>query len=120
MLCYKKQFSAGKRKYDSESIIAKYPDRIPIIIQCDNKELASLIKKRKFLVPNDIQASYLLSIIRNRIKISSSKAMFMFHENRLIQSTQMLGQLYDSYIKNSNKLEDKFLYITLQYENTFG
>lgn len=127
MLCFKKQYDLNKRIQESNAIMAKYPDRIPIILQCDNKELASMIKKRKFLVPRDIQVSYLLSIIRGKAQIDSSKAIMMFHDNKMLNGTNSIGTLYEEYIENihfksngSDESRDKFFYVTLQFENTFG
>ena len=119
---FKKEFTLDQRISESGRILAKYPDRIPIIIECNDKELAKLIKKRKFLVPYDISVSYLVHIIRNKIKLDSSKAIFMFYEKTLLTSASMIGELYEKH-KENNKGDtrgDKFFYITIAYESTFG
>ena len=119
---FKKDFTLAQRISESTRILAKYPDRIPIIIEYNDAELLKIIKKRKFLVPHDVSVSYLIHIIRNKIKIDSSKAIFMFYENILLNSTSMIGELYEKYKKNNKEYikGDKFFYITLSYENTFG
>ena len=119
---FKKDFTLAQRISESTRILAKYPDRIPIIIEYNDAELLKIIKKRKFLVPHDVSVSYLNHIIRNKIKIDSSKAIFMFYENILLNSTSMIGELYEKYKKNNKEYikGDKFFYITLSYENTFG
>ena len=123
---FKKQFSLDQRISESQRIISKYPDRIPIIIEC-SKDLDDLIKKRKFLVPKDISVSYLLYIVRRKIRIDSNKAVFMFSENKLLCAQSMIGSLYDEYINKQISIDggdcvkgDRFFYITLSYENTFG
>jgi len=118
---YKDQFTFTERRDESNRILSKYIDRIPIIIECTDKELDNIIKKKKFLVPCDISASYLLHIIRDRAKIDSKKALLMFVDNILITSSSLMIQIYENYLNNKKEeLEDKFLYITLSYENTFG
>ena len=57
---YKEEFSLDQRSSESNRILAKYPDRVPIIIECKNKELNGLIHKKKFLVPSEISVSYLI------------------------------------------------------------
>ena len=118
---YKEQFTIDHRISESTRILAKYPDKIPVIIECQDKELNGRINKKKFLVPNDISISYLLQIIRGRIKLESSKAIFMYVDNKLLTPHIMMREIYNNYITNKRQeKEDKFLYIELAYENTFG
>jgi GABA(A) receptor-associated protein len=106
--------------HESQSILAKYPDKIPVIIECKNNDLAKLITKRKFLVPRDINCSHLLVILRNKINLDSSKGLFMFHDNVLLSGTNIIGEIYEKHIRDDINVDDRFLYITLQYESTFG
>ena len=96
---------------------------MPVIIECNDKELSSLIKKKKFLVPRDISVSYLLGIIRGRVSIPSNKALFIFHDSRMLSSLSIIGEIYEQdreYKFNSPEQYDKFLYINIAYESTFG
>jgi len=120
MISFKNQFSSTKRMHESQSILAKYPDKIPVIIECKNNDLAKLITKRKFLVPRDINCSHLLVILRNKINLDSSKGLFMFHDNVLLSGTNIIGEIYEKHIRDDINVDDRFLYITLQYESTFG
>ena len=54
-------------------------------------------------------------IIRKRIKLDKSKAMFVTINNKMFTSNDMLSKIYKNE-KNSNG----FLYITYSTENTFG
>ena len=120
---FKKEFSLDQRISESNRILAKYPDRVPVIIECNDKELSSLIKKKKFLVPRDISVSYLLGIIRGRVSIPSNKALFIFHDSRMLSSLSIIGEIYEQdreYKFNSPEQYDKFLYINIAYESTFG
>lgn len=117
MQSYINSVALEKRISDSNRIITKYPNHIPVIIDCD-EELSILIKKKKYLVPVDSTISHLLSIIRNKITIGKEKAIFMFYNNSLVSSNDMIGDIY-----NKNKIflnDDKSIYFYLKLENTFG
>ena len=124
MLCYKNEIQLDTRISECNRINSKYIDRIPIIVDY-NKELIPFNLKRKFLVPYEVSASYLLSIIRNKCKIYSKKALFMFCNNKLLSSGTMMYEIYENYKNEMIKDEDfrkgdKFLYIKITTEITFG
>ena len=114
---YKQKFDLSHRISESQRILAKYPSHIPVIVDCD-KSIGSL-KKQKFLCPRDVSVSHLLINIRKQIELSSSKAIFMFSENKLLGGTSIMAQLYDDCLKDRNN-GDRFLYIHISTENTFG
>ena len=118
---YKKQHLLKDRVNESNRIIRKYPNHIPVIVEC-NKELNKLIAKKKFLVPNDITVSHLLYVIRKQLSIEPCKATFIFCDNILLCSSSIMVDVYNEY-KLRNKIDydsDNFMYILLIYENTFG
>lgn len=122
MLSYKNSKTLQQRIDESRKILAKHVEYIPVIIESSDKEIINSLKKRKFLCPRNVSSSYLMCSIRSHITLKSSKALFIFCDNKLIAGHQMMGQIYDDYI-NKNKLtnkDDLFLYITLTCENTFG
>ena len=107
---------------ESNRILAKFPDRIPVIILTKNSKLEKMLKKNKFLVPYNLTISCLMVNVRKQIKLDSSSALFMFCDNILLSGTQMLDEIYRNY-KNKHNLrpcDDNFLYITIEEENTFG
>jgi len=65
------------------------------------------IDKRKFLVPNDISVAQFMWIIRKRIQLPSEKAIFLFVNKTIPQSSSTMGQIYTNF-----KDEDGFLYIS--------
>ena len=94
----------------------KYKDRIPIIVEiikC-NKTIIGL-DKHKFLVPYDLTLAQFLCVIRKRINLNSEQSLFIFFNNRLPMSTDIIQDLYNKY-----KDEDGFLYAVISLENTFG
>ena len=112
---FKNKNSFEKRYEESLKVIEKYPDRIPIIVQKDNKSDIQDIDKYKYLVPKNMSISQFSFIIRKRIKLDPSQAIFITINNTLPSSYQTLSEIYDG-----NKDEDGFLYIFYTGENTFG
>ena len=123
MKSFKQQFTLDQRISESTRIKCRYPDKVPVVLEC-SKELESIINKKKYLVPRDVSISSLPCILRNRSsKIDSSKAIILFINNKMPKSTSLMGEIYDEYIENNmNKKErcDEFLYIYVTYESTFG
>ena len=54
-----------KRCAESNKIINKYPNHVPVIINCLSDELK--LKKTKYLVPKDLTCSHLLIIVNMRL-----------------------------------------------------
>lgn len=111
-----------KRISESNRIISKFPDRIPVIVLTKNVTLEKLLKKNKFLVPYDLSVSYLLANIRSQIKLEPSKALFLFCDNTLLSGSQTINEIYKNY-KYKHGIgpsKDNFLYISIEEENTFG
>ena len=108
---FKKQ-SLKERFNISDKILKKYSDRIPIIVDC-KKGIS--IDKNKYIVPNDLNLGQFAFVLRKRISIAPSEAIFLFCNNLLVNNSQNLNDLY-----NKNKDEDGFLYIYVALENTFG
>jgi len=115
---FKKIHSFEKRKEEAEYIISKYPDKIPIIIEranIKNSENIPNIKKKKFLVPNDLHLSQLIYIVRRRINIEPNIGIYFFIDNELHPTGKLIKEIYDD-----KKDEDGFLYMTYSGESTFG
>ena len=112
---FKKSKSLNERITESSKIIERYPDRIPIIVEKDKKSKIRDIDKNKFLVPNDMTLGQFMYVVRKRIKLDPTEALFFFVNNILCNNTQTLGEIYKTY-----KDKDGFLYILYTSENTFG
>ena len=109
----------SKRIAVSGRMISKFPDRIPVIVTSNDRKLCKLLSKNKFLCPKYISASMLLINIRKHINIDSTKALFMFCDKKLICGTEIMSSVYDTYISKKNN-GDKYLYLEISCENTFG
>lgn len=114
---FKKDLSLEKRMEESKRILDKYPDRIPIIVDKLKENNIDIpdIDKKKYLVPNDLTIGQFQFVIRKRIKLDSQKALFIFINNKLPVTSDLLKNVYEK-----DKDEDGFLYINYSGENTFG
>jgi hypothetical protein len=101
----------------ADKMISKYPDRIPVIIRTNNRNI--VLDKKKFLVPRDMSCASLMYVIRKHINLNSSEALFLFCDNTLVAGYVPVYDIYENYlIKHTNG--DKFLYLDISTENTFG
>jgi len=110
---FKKEVSLEKRKEQSENIMIKYPNRLPII--CDVSRRLPNIDKHKYLIPDDLKSESFMIVIRKRIKLEPEQAMYFFVNNKLLSTNQFMSHVYDKH-----KDEDGFLYVYACAENTFG
>ncbi|XP_065863935.1 autophagy-related protein 8i-like [Euphorbia lathyris] len=112
---FKKDFTFDQRLHESKSIIAKYPERVPVIIERYSKTDLPETDKRKFLVPRDMSVGQFIHIFSRRLHLDPGKALFVFVNNMLPQTASLLGAVYET-----NKDEDGFLYMYYSSEKTFG
>ncbi len=112
---FKKQNTIEKRKNESKTIVAKYPGRIPIIVEKYTDCELPDIDKMKYLVPKDMTISQFMFIMRKRIKLDPSQSLFVTVNSVLVNSNSTICEIYDD-----NKDEDGFLYVVYTSENTFG
>lgn len=114
---------------ESQRIICKYPKHIPIIVESDDNILK--LKKNKYLVPDDVPASQIILSIRKNIDVDSSTAIFIFYDDIMICPSMLMRPLYEQYLikkssdlkktdGNADEMKDKFFYIYVTFENTFG
>lgn len=116
MVSYKEQHSFDKRFQEARSVIQKYPDKLPIIVEPASGKLnIPLLDKKKFLVPNQLTIAQFMYIIRKRMTLESEKALFLFVGNTLPTSSTCVAELYKTFADS-----DGFLYMTYCGESTFG
>ncbi|KAL1787549.1 Gamma-aminobutyric acid receptor-associated protein-like 2, partial [Sigmodon hispidus] len=114
---FKEDHSLEHRCVKSAKIRAKYPDPVlvPVIMKKVSDSQIVDIDKRKYLVPSDIPVAQFMWIIRKRIQLPSEKAIFMFLDKTVLQSSLTMGHLYEK-----EKDVDGFLYVAYSTDNTFG
>jgi GABA(A) receptor-associated protein len=117
---YKNKFPLEKRKQDAIRVLERYPDRIPVVVECENtrhsKALLHNLDKQKYLVPKDLTVAQFLYILRRRCKIDSKTGLFIFFNKHLEPAGKFMGDVY----LNHHDDDDRFLYATLGGESTFG
>jgi len=116
-MSFKNNHSFNDRINETNNILLKYPDRIPVI--CEKSKYASKdcpdIDKKKYLVPCDLTIGQFVYVIRKRLKLSHEKSIFLFINGFIPPTSSLLYNIYNYY-----KDEDGFLYINYTFENTFG
>ena len=85
-----------------------------IIVEKCGKNIPD-IDKHKFLVPNDLTVGQFLYVIRKRIKLNQEQALFIYINNIIPSTNQLISQIYNEYSD-----PDGFLYVQYAGENTFG
>ena len=112
---FKKKKDFMTRMQEAEKVLAKYPDRIPIICERANTD-APRLDRSKYLVPADISMGEFMYVIRKRMKILPEVSIYLFVGNdSLAPVSHTMGMIY-----NKHKDEDKFLYVRYSGEATFG
>jgi GABA(A) receptor-associated protein len=112
---FKKKYTIEERKSESDRVLKKFPDRIPIICEKNKKCSAPEIDKNKYLVPNDLTIGQFIYVIRKRMFLRSEQSLFIFINGKIFGNATMICSIYEQ-----NKDEDGFLYISYANENTFG
>jgi GABA(A) receptor-associated protein len=111
---YKVKKSFNERHIEASRIRSKYPDRIPIICE-KTSELLNDLDKFKYLVPTDLTIGHFMYVIRKKLSLHSSEALYLFCNGRMMSCSTTIGSIYDEY-----KDSDGFLYFKYSKENTFG
>jgi GABA(A) receptor-associated protein len=116
-LSFKNEFTFQQRFTESTRVLTKYPERIPIVCEPSSNvsDKCPLIDKKKYLVPRDLTMGQFLYVIRKRLNLAPEKALFLFVNNNILSTTNLMGHVYRRYRDN-----DKYLYISYAEENTFG
>ncbi|XP_053565159.1 microtubule-associated proteins 1A/1B light chain 3C [Bombina bombina] len=114
---FKQRKSLATRKEDVLRIKAKFPTKIPVIVERYSREkYLPLLDKTKFLVPQDLSMTQFINIIRNRMNLSATQAFYLLVDNRNLPSMSItISELY-----RDHKDEDGFLYMTYASQEMFG
>ena len=110
--------SFQERVEKSTALKEKYPHCVPVIMN-KSKNIVQDNIQTKYLVPKNVEMSYLLTSIRKRLKLEPNKALFLFIQKGgncfLMTPSTLVGEVY-----NSHASEDGFVYLVYTLENTFG
>jgi GABA(A) receptor-associated protein len=113
---FQKDHTFDVRSQESTKILAKYPDRIPLIVEkTPGNNVLPQISKSKFLVPSDITITQFMFIIRKYLKLDPSVSIYLFCDGVIPNAGESINNVYINH-----KDADGFLYLFYAGENTFG
>ncbi len=111
---FRKEHPFEKRWNECNKILNKYPDRIPLLVSTN---IDIEIDRHKYLVPGDISLQQFSHIVRKRINLNSTEALFYYigDEKVMPRFTDTMKELYNKY-----KSKDGYLVLVIYKENTYG
>ncbi|XP_026136592.1 microtubule-associated proteins 1A/1B light chain 3C [Carassius auratus] len=105
------------RKDEVCTIRSKFPNKLPVIVERYLREKKlPLLDKTKFLVPHELTLGQFLSLLRSKIALEASQALYLLisGKNTSCLSASM-GEVYSQF-----RDPDGFLYITYASQDMFG
>jgi len=111
---YKLKKTFEERLNESQTILKKYSEKVPVIINECSEELRDRVKRKMLLQP-DMTVSQFLHTLRTKFNIKQEEAVLIFVNGTFPTSTTIMSVLYDRY-----KDKDGFLYVSVLKENVFG
>ena len=115
MFNFVEKFTLEERIAESSRVVIKHPDRVPIIVEAKPNSNLNDLDKHKYLVPKEMTVGQFLYVIRKRLKLKPQQAIFVFVDNKMPPTSELITTLYER-----SKNEDGFMYILYSGENTFG
>ncbi|XP_027727644.1 microtubule-associated proteins 1A/1B light chain 3C-like [Vombatus ursinus] len=114
---FKQRKSLATRKEEVAGIRAKFPSKIPVIVERYQKEkYLPPLDKTKFLVPQELTMTQFLTIIRSRMVLTATEAFYLLVNNKSLASMSVtMAEIYRDY-----KDEDGFVYMTYASQEMFG
>lgn len=114
---FKSEKTFVERQNESAKVLLKHSDRIPVI--CERQASCTSLQevdKKRYLVPRDLTFGQFIYVLRKRMALNASQAIFLFTESgSMPSSSHQLQQIYSTHAD-----PDGFLYLRYSGENTFG
>lgn len=116
MLPFRKRLTKEQRALACKHALECHPTYVPTIVERGDNT-APRIEREKYLLPNDLTGAQFAYIVRRRLHMKPSDALFFLTDNgRLLPAQDLMKSVYDLH-KNP---DDGFLYIRYTLENAFG
>eukprot|EP00694_Reclinomonas_americana_P002004 EC787019.1.p1 GENE.EC787019.1~~EC787019.1.p1 ORF type:complete len:134 (+),score=52.73 EC787019.1:51-452(+) len=114
-MSYKKKYTLEERSTGAADIRQKFPTRIPVIVEKDRRCRLPDIDRTKYLLPGDLLFSQFIQVVRKRIEMPPTHALYLFVGTMLMPTGSALSAIYEEH-----KEEDGFLYIVYSDIETLG
>lgn len=113
---FKTDLSLSHRQALSKKILTSNEGKaIPMIIDTLPNEKTLILKHNKFIIPRDVNMSFVMIKIREHLSMTPTDTIFLCTKDNYVYNNQSVDEIYEK-----NKDVDGFLYIRCCYENTFG
>ncbi len=115
---YIESVSFEDRKKKANSLLTKYPDKIPVILEKSKKDkYLPKMDKSKLLVAQDMTVSTVLQLLKKSIKTDEKTSIYIMVSNKdiMLSGSQSITEIYENHKNN-----DGFLYLEYCTENVFG
>ena len=114
---FKQRKNLATRMREATDIRAKYPNKIPVVVERYRKEKSlPRLDRIKFLVSEDISVSQFIFTLRTRLSLTATQAFYLLVDNKSLPCLSLtVAEVY-----RDNKDEDGFLYLTYASQEMFG
>ncbi|EHH50886.1 hypothetical protein EGM_01781, partial [Macaca fascicularis] len=103
------------RQEEIAGIWAKFPNKVPVIVERYPQTFLPLLDKNNRCTPNSMHSPF-FSPVRSRMVLRASEAFYLLVNNKSLVSTSVtMAEIYRDY-----KDEDGFVYMTYASQETFG
>jgi hypothetical protein len=83
-------YTFSERSTEATRILQKYNDRVPIICERNSKDItAPYIDKNKYLVPHDLTVGQFIYVIKKRLRMSPTEALFIFINGNVVSNSTL-------------------------------